>query len=261
MRKGEPPRSSSRLCCFRPLSAPASKRGRRTCTRTSTPPRRLPRRPAGAARSAKLDAFWMPFTASRQFKSAPRLLAKAKDMHYWTPEGRQVLDAVAGLWCVNAGHARPKIVAAIAEQAAEMDFAPPFNMAHPKAFELAEQARRDRPRRPRQGVLHQLRLGGRRHRAQDGDRLPPRPRRRPAHPPDRPRARLPRRQLRRHLGRRHRRQPQELRHHGRRRRPPAPHPRPARRTRSRAACPSTAPSSPTTSSASSRCTTPRRSPP
>ncbi len=93
---------------------------------------------AGSAPSAKLDAYWMPFTASRQFKSAPRLLAKAKDMHYWTPEGRQVLDAVAGLWCVNAGHARPKIVAAIAEQAAEMDFAPPFNMAHPKAFELAE---------------------------------------------------------------------------------------------------------------------------
>jgi beta-alanine--pyruvate transaminase len=102
--------------------------------------------PAAAPKSApssgplptKLDAFWMPFTASRQFKSAPRMLAKAKDMHYWTPDGRQVLDAVAGLWCVNAGHARPKIVAAIAAQAAEMDFAPPFNMAHPKAFELAE---------------------------------------------------------------------------------------------------------------------------
>jgi beta-alanine--pyruvate transaminase len=94
--------------------------------------------PARGALSANLDAYWMPFTASRQFKAAPRLLAKAKDMHYWTPEGRQVLDAVAGLWCVNAGHARPKIVAAIAAQAAEMDFAPPFNMAHPKAFELAE---------------------------------------------------------------------------------------------------------------------------
>jgi beta-alanine--pyruvate transaminase len=94
--------------------------------------------PSGQALSAKLDAYWMPFTASRQFKSAPRLLARAQDMHYWTPEGRQVLDAVAGLWCVNAGHARPKIVAAIAAQAAEMDFAPPFNMAHPKSFELAE---------------------------------------------------------------------------------------------------------------------------
>ncbi|MDE2299788.1 MAG: aspartate aminotransferase family protein [Burkholderiales bacterium] len=85
-----------------------------------------------------MDAYWMPFTANRQFKQAPRLLAKASGMHYWTPEGRQILDAVAGLWCVNAGHARPKIVQAIAEQAAEMDFAPPFNMGHPKAFELAE---------------------------------------------------------------------------------------------------------------------------
>jgi beta-alanine--pyruvate transaminase len=86
----------------------------------------------------RLDAYWMPFTANRQFKKAPRLLAKSQGMHYWTPEGRQILDGVAGLWCVNAGHARPKIVQAIAEQAAEMDFAPPFQMAHPKAFALAE---------------------------------------------------------------------------------------------------------------------------
>ena len=94
---------------------------------------------AGAPRPApKMDAFWMPFSANRQFKQAPRLLAKASGVHYWTPEGRQILDGIAGLWCVNAGHARPKIVQAIAEQAAEMDFAPPFNMAHPKAFELAE---------------------------------------------------------------------------------------------------------------------------
>ena len=94
---------------------------------------------AGASGPAlKMDAFWMPFSANRQFKQAPRLLAKAAGMHYWTPEGRQILDGIAGLWCVNAGHARPKIVQAIADQAAEMDFAPPFNMAHPKAFELAE---------------------------------------------------------------------------------------------------------------------------
>ena len=85
-----------------------------------------------------MDAFWMPFTANRQFKQAPRLLAKAQGMYYWTPEGRQILDGIAGLWCVNAGHGRPRIVEAIAAQAAEMDFAPPFNMAHPKAFELAE---------------------------------------------------------------------------------------------------------------------------
>jgi len=86
----------------------------------------------------KLDAYWMPFTANRQFKKEPRLLAKASGMHFWTPEGRQILDAIAGLWCVNAGHGRPKIVQAIQAQAAEMDFAPPFNMGHPKAFELAE---------------------------------------------------------------------------------------------------------------------------
>jgi len=85
-----------------------------------------------------LDAYWMPFTANRQFKKAPRMLAKAAGMHFWTPEGREILDGIAGLWCVNAGHARPKIVEAIQQQAAEMDFAPPFNMGHPKAFELAE---------------------------------------------------------------------------------------------------------------------------
>jgi beta-alanine--pyruvate transaminase len=89
--------------------------------------------------TAALDAYWMPFTANRQFKKAPRLLAKSSGMYYWDERGRQVLDGVAGLWCVNAGHARPKIVEAIQRQAAEMDYAPPFQMAHPKAFELAEQ--------------------------------------------------------------------------------------------------------------------------
>ena len=93
---------------------------------------------AAATSKPAMDAHWMPFTANRQFKQAPRMLAKASGMHYWTPEGRQILDGIAGLWCVNAGHARPKIVQAIAAQAAEMDFAPPFNMGHPKAFELAE---------------------------------------------------------------------------------------------------------------------------
>jgi beta-alanine--pyruvate transaminase len=85
-----------------------------------------------------LDAYWMPFTANRQFKKSPRLLAKSSGMFYWDDKGRQILDAVAGLWCVNAGHGRAKIVQAIQDQAAEMDFAPPFQMAHPKAFELAE---------------------------------------------------------------------------------------------------------------------------
>lgn len=80
----------------------------------------------------------MPFTANREYKQSPRLLAKAQGMHYWTPDGRELLDATAGLWCVNAGHARPRIVQAIAHQAAEMDFAPPFQIGHPLAFSLAE---------------------------------------------------------------------------------------------------------------------------
>lgn len=84
-----------------------------------------------------LSAFWMPFTANRQFKKNPRMFVAAKDMHYTTSDGRQVLDGTAGLWCVNAGHARPKIVEAIARQAAELDYAPAFQMGHPKAFELA----------------------------------------------------------------------------------------------------------------------------
>ncbi|MBT9458967.1 MAG: aspartate aminotransferase family protein [Burkholderiaceae bacterium] len=87
---------------------------------------------------AKLDAYWMPFTANRQFKKAPRLLTRADGMYFTDDKGRQVLDGIAGLWCVNAGHNRPRIVQAIQQQAAELDFAPPFQMAHPKAFELAE---------------------------------------------------------------------------------------------------------------------------
>jgi beta-alanine--pyruvate transaminase len=84
-----------------------------------------------------LEPFWMPFTANRQFKKAPRLLVGAKDMHYTAADGRQVLDATAGLWCVNAGHGRQPIVEAVQAQVAQMDYAPPFQMGHPAAFELA----------------------------------------------------------------------------------------------------------------------------
>ena len=73
---------------------------------------------------ASLEALWMPFTANRAFKCAPRLFVAAKDMHYTTDDGRPVLDGTAGLWCVNAGHCREPIVAAIREQAARLDFAP-----------------------------------------------------------------------------------------------------------------------------------------
>ena len=84
-----------------------------------------------------LGAFWMPFTDNRAFKAAPRLLSSAKDMHYRTPDGRAVLDATSGMWCVNAGHDRPKITEAIRAQAGVMDFGPTFQLGHPLAFEAA----------------------------------------------------------------------------------------------------------------------------
>ncbi len=90
--------------------------------------------PAGLEASA----FWMPYTANRQFKKSPRLLARAEGMYYWTADGRQILDGQSGLWCVNAGHCRPKIVEAVQKQVATMDFAPTFNMGHPLAFEFAD---------------------------------------------------------------------------------------------------------------------------
>src|SRR5579864_136050 len=84
-----------------------------------------------------LSSFWMPFTANRQFKAAPRLLEAAKGMYYRTTDGREVLDGCAGLWCVNAGHSRAEIVEAITKQVSTLDFAPTFQMGHPLAFEAA----------------------------------------------------------------------------------------------------------------------------
>src|SRR5947199_10158409 len=84
-----------------------------------------------------LEAFWIPFTPNRAFKKSPRLIARAKDMHYYTPDGRVVIDGAAGMWCCNAGHNRDPIVAAIQAQAAELDYAPALQFSHPKAFELA----------------------------------------------------------------------------------------------------------------------------
>ncbi len=87
---------------------------------------------------APADSFWMPFTANRQFRKAPRMLVSAKDMHYVADDGRSILDGVAGLWCCNAGHCRPRIVEAVQRQVATLDFAPTFQMGHPLAFEAAE---------------------------------------------------------------------------------------------------------------------------
>jgi len=84
------------------------------------------------------SAFFMPFSMNRQFKKSPRLFARAEGMYYYTPEGNKVLDGTAGLWCVNAGHCRKKIVDAVAKGVATLDFAPPFQMGHPLAFEFAD---------------------------------------------------------------------------------------------------------------------------
>ncbi|MCB1626762.1 MAG: aspartate aminotransferase family protein [Xanthomonadales bacterium] len=90
------------------------------------------------AQPADLDAFWMPFSANRQFKSHPRLLVSAEGMHYRSVDGREILDGTGGLWCCNAGHARPRIVQAVQQQIQTMDFAPTFQMGHPLPFVLAE---------------------------------------------------------------------------------------------------------------------------
>jgi beta-alanine--pyruvate transaminase len=98
-----------------------------------------------SAKPNNLEAYWMPFTANRAFKAAPRMMVAAEGMHYTTDDGRKVLDGTAGLWCCNAGHARPKINEAIANQAREMDYSPAFQMGHPKAFELAARLARLMP--------------------------------------------------------------------------------------------------------------------
>ncbi|MDI4233473.1 aspartate aminotransferase family protein [Bradyrhizobium sp. Arg237L] len=86
----------------------------------------------------KLDSFWMPFTANRQFKETPRLFASAEGMYYTSVDGRKVIDSSAGLWCVNAGHGRKRIAAAVERQLMTLDFAPSFQMGHPIAFDFAE---------------------------------------------------------------------------------------------------------------------------
>lgn len=96
-------------------------------------------------RSRNLAHLWMPFTANRQFKQAPRLINRAQGMFYSDTHGRQILDGTSGLWCVNAGHGRPEIVQAIARQAEQLDYAPGFQMGHPAAFEAASAVARLMP--------------------------------------------------------------------------------------------------------------------
>ena len=90
------------------------------------------------SRPNDMHPFWMPFTANRDFKSNPRLMVSAKGMHYRDVDGNTILDGTAGLWCVPLGHAQPKLVKAVQDMVAQLDFAPTFQMGHPSAFELAE---------------------------------------------------------------------------------------------------------------------------
>ncbi len=86
----------------------------------------------------KTSAFWMPFTANRKFASQPKMIEGGEGMYYTTEDGRQIIDGTAGLWCCNAGHSRPEIVEAVSSQIKKLDYAPSFQLGHPKAFELAE---------------------------------------------------------------------------------------------------------------------------
>ena len=85
----------------------------------------------------EMDAYWMPFTGNRYFKENPSVIHRAEGMYCWSHDGRKLLDMVAGLWCCNAGHCDPRIVKAIQNQAADLDYAMAFQLGHPKAFELA----------------------------------------------------------------------------------------------------------------------------
>ena len=84
-----------------------------------------------------LEPLWMPFTANKQFKSAPRMLVSAEGMHYTTSDNRQLLDATSGLWCVNCGHARKEITEAVSAQVGKLEYGPGFQMGHPASFEFA----------------------------------------------------------------------------------------------------------------------------
>src|SRR5579872_7384137 len=101
--------------------------------------------PLDARNELDLSAWWMPFTANRQFKDAPRLFASASGMTYRMVDGREVIDGTAGLWCVNAGHGRPEIADAVQRQLMTLDYAPPFQMGHSLAFELATKLARLAP--------------------------------------------------------------------------------------------------------------------
>src|SRR6476661_7077389 len=119
------------LGCLEPQAAPA-----RPARKHSPQPPEAAMAPLDM-KPNELEPYWIPFTANRAFKKSPRLFAGAKDMHFIKPDGRNVIDATSGLYCVNAGHCREPIVKAIQTAAARLDYAPSFQFAHPQVFELS----------------------------------------------------------------------------------------------------------------------------
>ena len=103
-------------------------------------------RPEAVTTSLENSPFFMPFSMNRAFKKAPRLLARAEGMYYYTPEGRKILDGTSGLWCVNAGHCRKPIVEAVQKAVATLDFAPPFQMATRRPSNSPRSSRRCCPK-------------------------------------------------------------------------------------------------------------------
>ena len=218
---------------------------------------------SAAPNTQNLDHYWMPFTANRQFKTAPRMLESAQGMYYRDADGNQILDGAAGLWCVNAGHGRPEITEAVARQLERLDYCARLPDGPSRRVRIRRAAGGDRAGR-RRGQLDRVfftnsRFGSGGHRAQDRAGLSARHRPGHPHPPDRTRARLSRRGLRRHFGGRAGQQPPDVPASAGRR-SSAPHPRSVAQSPSRAACPSMAPSWPTIWNGWWRCMAPRPSP-
>jgi beta-alanine--pyruvate transaminase len=101
--------------------------------------------PADPRWAPPLQAYWLPFTPNKEFKAEPRLFSRAQGMYFYTPDGRALIDASSGLFCVAAGHCREEIAAAVAEQLRTLDYTAPFLRSHPKAFELAERITQHTP--------------------------------------------------------------------------------------------------------------------
>ena len=201
----------------------------------------------------------MPFTPNRDFKSDPKMVVRAEGMYYWNERGEKIIDASSGLFCVAAGHGRKEIADAVHRQLLELDFVAAVHARASEELRARLARRRAHAGRPQPHLLRQLRLGGGRHRDEGRARLSPGARTSRAHDVRLARARLPRRQFRRRRAVGHRQQPPQVRPRRAGRRPHAPHAPQgellhARRGRS------TAPTSPTTSRASSTSTAPRTSP-